>query len=386
MKVAVVGHVEWVDFVRVENCVSRASASSRPRSATTAQLGRSAAELRRTRRARRGRDPPRAATPRCHTRRRHGRADDHAAQPQAHPAEEGRPAPLGGAGRLRRGLLHRRRPGRPPRGPRGTKPRRHRARASDARRGGRAAGRARPQRPRPRRDLRRRAGSTLRRASPSRRKGRRAASSATGARCAADHAAQAARPGPRHVRGRRLLRRRPRHTASVLAALSRRRSSSPAARRAALALTRRGAYGGRSNNRVVCKCCVVEENGVKWRKVEGKGLSNDASGRIRAHGRREGAHHLPANSAQPSGTASSSRGGMDKCLYAYTPADGGSSSRTSSRPAEPIQPRQPELLDVLLFRSRGDEARQPGTVMLPPAPAQRAQLGATSSSRACTTT
>ena len=104
-----------------------------------------------------------------------------------------------------------------------------------------------------------------------------------------------------------------------------------AARCAALALTRRGAYGGHSFHRVVCKCCVVEENGVQWRKVEGKGLSaNDASGRIRAHGRREGAHHAPGQVPRAFRNGIVITRGMDKCLYAYTPAEWRKPSRTSS--------------------------------------------------------
>ncbi len=148
MKVGVVGHVEWVDFVRVARLPEQgqiihaeevwaeaagggavaavelmrlAGAATLYTALGNDDIGRRAyAELEAL-----------AAPARTHVSRRRRRADDHAAQPQARRRPD-RPASLGRARRLRRHLLHRRRAGSAPGRALGWNPRRHCARAGHA--------------------------------------------------------------------------------------------------------------------------------------------------------------------------------------------------------------------------------------------------------------
>ena len=200
MKVAVVGHVEWIEFLRVEavplpgEIVGDAGNLGGACRRRRRRSGRARAARRRHRRStaclggddlgNAGPDGARgrigaafsraksddAAAPRLRLHRRGRRADDHDHRRQAASRRRRGNAALGGARRRRRRLLHgRRRGGRPP-GPACARPRGDRPRAADAPRGGRRAwtrssrvGRTTPSATRPAISIRRRSWSCRRR-------------------------------------------------------------------------------------------------------------------------------------------------------------------------------------------------------------------------------
>ena len=180
-RVAVVGHVEWIEFARVPHLPApgdivhateaweEAGGGGAVAAVQLAKLGGGAdffTALGDDERARRSAErlaahgvrvhaAPRAgaAAARLHAHRRRRRAHDHRDRRADRPARR-RPAPVGAAGRDRRRLLHRRRPRRAAGRAAGGRARRHAARRRDAARGGRPARRARAQRRRRRRAAR----------------------------------------------------------------------------------------------------------------------------------------------------------------------------------------------------------------------------------------
>ena len=230
MRAAVVGHVEWIDFIRVEEVprpgeivhASEAWSEAAGGGAVAAvQLAepRLRDELLHGARRRRPRPPRarrargegasaprlvgrRAAAPRRHVRRRLRRAHDHRHRRQAPAARRRRLASVGGAAANRVRLLHRRRRRVALEGASRARRRRDRPRAADARALGRRARRARRQRHRRRRALRARrprpAAAPVRRdVGPARRLGAAGRPVRSGRAAGADRG---------HLRRRRLLR------------------------------------------------------------------------------------------------------------------------------------------------------------------------------------
>src|SRR6266511_1708445 len=171
-------------------------------------------------------------------------------------------------------------------------------------------------------------------------------------------------PDPGCVRLRRLVRRGAYLRARQRLARRRRTRARSPLRGARADAARRLRRFPQSLTRLLLGGAFVLRRGGKWATVAQSGgqwmAQDDASRRIRAHGRRQGADH--ASVPFPRGLQGRNRpdAGDGPVLVRLYPRRVDGPRPVAARVVEPAEPRQPEDSKVLLFRRVGDRAGQAG--------------------------